>query len=185
MFVPSFLLIKKILLERLGPLLQSFDVGPFYFPPHLLTKGENKTTLLKFTERILHYLKTSKGNTHGYDYKVSLVTTPCNLGGIRYWFACPTCFGRVGVIYLAPGNVHFMCRHCNNLSYHSRNESSPLGILGVTDRKMKKLQSEIKRWTWRGRPTRKVRRLYKLQRKMGMLSPQMSARLERFKARLS
>jgi len=55
MFVPSFLLIKKILLERLGPLLQSFDVGPFYFPPHLLTKGENKTTLLKFTERILHY----------------------------------------------------------------------------------------------------------------------------------
>jgi len=37
------------------PLLQPFHVGPFYFPPHLLTKGENKTTLLKFTERILHY----------------------------------------------------------------------------------------------------------------------------------
>jgi len=42
-------------LERPGPLLQPFPVGPFYFPPHLLTKGENKTTLLKFTERILHY----------------------------------------------------------------------------------------------------------------------------------
>jgi len=55
LFVPSFLLPKKILLERPGPLLQPFHVGPFYFPPHLLTKGENKTTLLKFTERILHY----------------------------------------------------------------------------------------------------------------------------------
>ena len=134
--------------------------------------------------RLTYTLGDSKGNMRDYDYQVSLVTTPCNLGGIRYWFACPTCFGRVGVIYLAPGNVHFMCRHCNDLSYHSRNESNVFGILGVTDRKMKKLRSEIKRWTWRGRPTRKVRRLYKLQRKMGMLSPQMSARLERFKARL-
>ncbi len=55
MFVPSFLLVKKLLLEQLGPLLKGFHVGPFYFPPHLLTKGENKTTLLEFTERILHY----------------------------------------------------------------------------------------------------------------------------------
>ena len=35
--------------------MQLCHVGPFYFPPHLLTKGENKTTLLEFTERILHY----------------------------------------------------------------------------------------------------------------------------------
>lgn len=31
--------------------MQGFHVGPFYFPPHLLTKGENKTTLLEFTEK--------------------------------------------------------------------------------------------------------------------------------------
>ena len=135
--------------------------------------------------RLTYTLGDSKGNTRDYDYQVSLVTTPCNLGGIRYWFACPSCYGRVGVIYLAPGGVHFMCRHCNNLSYNSRNESNVFGKLGVTDRKIEKLRSEIKRWTWRGRPTRKVRRLLALQRKMGMFSVQTSAWFDRFKARLS
>ena len=23
------------------------------------------------------------------DYKIQLTTTPCNLGGVRYWFICP------------------------------------------------------------------------------------------------
>jgi len=43
-------------LERLDPLLQCPHIRPFYFPPHLLTKGKNRTALIKFTERILHYL---------------------------------------------------------------------------------------------------------------------------------
>ena len=104
---------------------------------------------------------------------------------LRYWFACPACGGRVGGLYLAPGSRYFICRHCNNLSYNSRNESSPFGISGVTDRKMKKLRSEIKRWTWRGRPTRKVRRLRALERKMSIVGGQAMARLERFKARFN
>ena len=122
------------------------------------------------------YKRDAHSPSRDYDYQVSLLTTPCNLGGIRYWFACPTCLGRVGVIYLAPGDIHFRCRPCNNLSYHSRNESSPFGILGVTERKIEKLRSEIKRWTWRGRPTRKVRRLRAPERKMGMLSVQADLR---------
>ena len=126
-----------------------------------------------------------EGNITHYNTEASLVTTPCNLGGFRYWFACPMCWRRVGGLYIAPGERSFMCRHCNSLSYHSRNESNVFGILGITDRKMKKLQSEIKRWTWRGRPTRKVRRLLALQRKTGILSPQASACFDRFKARLS
>ena len=42
--------------------LHPFRIGPFYFPPHLLTKGENKTTLLKFTEITLHYRSVSPAN---------------------------------------------------------------------------------------------------------------------------
>jgi hypothetical protein len=76
MFVPSFLLAKKILLERLGPLLQPFDVGPFYFPPHLLTKGENKTTLLEFTERILHYHPPKTGYTSGNQKYEEMICPP-------------------------------------------------------------------------------------------------------------
>ena len=134
--------------------------------------------------RFTYSLSDREGNVTPYDSKVDLVTTPCNLGGVRYWFICPECFKRVGGLYLAPGERYFKCRKCNNLTYHSRNRCV-LAVFGHTSRQIKKLQSEIKRWTWRGRPTRKVRRLYKLQWKMGILSPQISAQFERSKARLS
>jgi hypothetical protein len=134
--------------------------------------------------RLIYAVTDREGNRTDYDYEVSLVTTPCNFGGVRYWFCCPLCHRRVGVLYLAPGDVRFRCRHCNNLSYHSRNESSPFAILGVTDRKIKKLRPQIKRWTWRGRPTRKVRRLRALERKMGMLSGPIRAQMEKLEAKL-
>ena len=134
---------------------------------------------------ILMYSVTDReGKKTDYKDEVSLVTTPCNFGGVRYWFGCPSCGRRVGVLYLAPGDVYFRCRHCNNLSYHSRNNCSTAKF-GVTSREIDKLRSEIKRWTWRGRPTRKVRRLHALERKMRILSGPVMARMEKLKARLS
>ncbi len=133
--------------------------------------------------RLIYSVTDREGNKTDYDYKVSLVTTPCNFGGVRYWFACPDCWERVGVLYLAPGDVYFRCRHCNNLSYWSRNNSG-LEKWGHTSREIDKLRSEIKRWTWRGRPTRKVRRLQALERKMGILSGPIETQMEKFKARL-
>ena len=133
---------------------------------------------------ILIYTITDRdGNETDYNYAVSLVTTPCNFGGVRYWFGCPSCGRRVAVLYLAPGDVYFRCRHCNNLSYHSRNNGSTARF-GVIGREIDKLRSEIKRWTWQGRPTRKVRRLQALERKMRVLSGVVSARIERLTARL-
>ena len=133
--------------------------------------------------RLIYSVTDREGKRTDYDYEVSLVTTPCNLGGVRYWFGCPSCGRRVGVLYLAPGDVYFRCRHCNNLSYHSRN-NCPLEKFGVTSRQIDKLRSEIKRWTWRGRPTRKVRRLHALEQKMRILSGPIRARMEKFEARL-
>ena len=127
----------------------------------------------------------AEGKVTPYDTEVSLVTTPCNLGGVRYWFTCPACSRRVGGLYIAPGDYYFMCRHCANLTYNSRNRSSLFAVFGHTSRQMDKLRSEIKRWAWQGRPTRKVRRLYALQHKMYPLSVQASAWMDRFKARLS
>lgn len=135
--------------------------------------------------RFTYSITDREGNSTPYDFEVRLIKTPCNYGGIRYWFACPACGRRVGGLYLAPGDRRFKCRQCNNLSYNSRNESSPFGIMGVIDRKIKKLRSEIKRWTWRGRPTRKVRKLQALERKMGVLGGQANARTERLMARFS
>jgi pyruvate-formate lyase-activating enzyme len=124
-----------------------------------------------------------QGNKIDCDYEVSLVTTPCYYGGVRYWFSCSSCGRRVAVLYLAPGGVYFRCRHCNNLSYWSRNRCT-LESFGHIDREIEKLRSEIKRRTWRGRPTRKVRRLYALERKMGILSGPIMAQMEKSKARL-
>ena len=51
----------------------------------------------------------SSGEKTDYDYKVQLITTPCNLGGVRYWFICPLnkngvyCGRRVAKLYKAPG----------------------------------------------------------------------------------
>ena len=134
--------------------------------------------------RLIYSVTDKEGNKTDYDYQISLVTTPCNLGGVRHWFGCPSCGRRVGVLYLVPGDVYFRCRHCNNLSYWSRNRC-PLESFGHTSRQIDELRSQIKRWTWRGRPTRKVRRLQALEQKMRMLSGPIMARMEKFKARLS
>lgn len=133
--------------------------------------------------RLIYSVTDREGKRTDYDYQVSLVTTPCNFGGVRYWFGCPSCGRRVGVLYLAPGDVYFRCRNCNNLSYNSRNRCT-LEEFGHTSREIDELRSQIKRWTWRGRPTRKVRRLQALERKMGVLSGPIMAQMEKFEARL-
>ncbi len=124
------------------------------------------------------------GSKQDYDYRIGLVKTPCHLGGVRYWFSCPQCGRRVGKLYRKPLGEMYFCRICNDLTYQSRNACCTTA-LGVAERQAKKLRGELKRWTYRGRPTRKVRRLQALERKMQMLSGPVMARFEKLKARIS
>jgi hypothetical protein len=112
-----------------------------------------------------------------YDYKISLTTTPCNFGGVRYWFICPIskngvyCGRRTGTLYLASSGNYFGCRHCYDLSYESRNESrlgrfGNIGYTIVTERKIEELDNQIKRWTYKGKPTKKARKLQALKAKV-------------------
>ena len=79
----------------------------------------------------LYYTQTSAWTQEktDVDYKVPIVTAPCNFGGYRYWFICPLtangryCGRRVGKLYLAPGSRYFACRHCHDLTYRSSQES--------------------------------------------------------------
>jgi len=120
----------------------------------------------------------SSGEKTDYDYKVALTTTPCNFGGVRYWFICPLftngvyCGRRVAKLYKAPGAKYFGCRHCYNLSYESRNECrlgrfGQLGYVLKAERQVQELREKVKRWTYRGRPTRKVRRINAITKRMG------------------
>lgn len=169
-------------LRKRGMLLSGETTGKMSWTSSM--RGTSTTLLLLVDVAdepfaLLMYSVTDReGNKTDYNDKVSLVTTPCNYGGERYWFSCPDCWSPVAVLYLAPGDVRFRCRHCNNLSYNSRNRCM-IGEFGHTSRQIDALRSEIKRWTWRGRPTRKVRRLHALERKMRALSGPVMARTEK------
>jgi hypothetical protein len=110
------------------------------------------------------------GEKTDYDYKIPLVTEPCHFGGVRYWFICPLsrngvpCGRRAGTLFLSPGSKYFGCRHCHDLSYESRNECrlgrfGGLGYVLKAERQIEELEEKVKRRAWRGRPTRKVRRI--------------------------
>jgi hypothetical protein len=133
--------------------------------------GENHT---RFQYTHIH---RSTGEKTECDYKVQLVTTPCHLGGVRWWFICPLskngvyCGRRVGKLYLPPGGKYYGCRHCYGLSYESRNEPrhgrfAYMGRYMALDRQMEKLREKTNRWTYRGRPTRKARRLQMLEARL-------------------
>lgn len=51
---------------------------------------------------------------------ISLTTSRTAFGGTRYWFSCPSCTARVGVIHVHPLTQQLGCRRCLNLEYRKR-----------------------------------------------------------------
>lgn len=82
----------------------------------------NAENLLRI--RLKYAVTKSSGKKNECEYDISLTTTPLPWGGLRYWYLCPNvrCGLRVNVLYLAPGGDYFACRHCQRLSYRSRQE---------------------------------------------------------------
>jgi hypothetical protein len=114
------------------------------------------------------------GSKQDYDYRIGLVKTPCHLGGVRYWFCCPQCGRRVAKLYRKPMGEMYLCRICNNLSYESRNESrlgrwGQIGHFLVAERQMRELEEKIKRRHYAGKPTRRYRRVLKLQHRLNSI----------------
>lgn len=78
--------------------------------------------------RLIYTVTNSVPETRDVDSVIPLVTTPCNFGGVRYWFICPLtvngreCNRRVAKLYLPPSGIYFGCRHCYNLTYRSCRE---------------------------------------------------------------
>ncbi len=63
------------------------------------------------------------GQKESIQDRIDIDSTPCNFGGVRYWFVCPSCGRRAGKIHLAPGRRHFLCRNCSDPTYRSCQES--------------------------------------------------------------
>lgn len=118
------------------------------------TNGEKDKEYPNYFSKYVRFIYTStkeNGEETNYDYKVYLGTTPCYYGGKRYWFFCPRCTERVGVLYLV--RDYFTCRHCYNLTYESRN----CGYSIVSYTKLGRLRKEIRKTHYRGKLTRKYK----------------------------
>jgi hypothetical protein len=99
--------------------------------------------------------------------KTRLLSTPCHFGGERYWFSCYSCSKRVGIVYFPPGAPFFLCRHCCNLSYQSRNTSGKRGKWAHLEAMfaMDDAEEAVKNKFYAGKPTRRYRKYLKLQRR--------------------
>lgn len=68
---------------------------------------------------------------------VPIVTTRCNFGSSRPWFACPLCRERVAILYLRRGG--FYCRPCAKVGYYSQSEDA----CGRAWRKQRKAEAKL------------------------------------------
>jgi hypothetical protein len=115
--------------------------------------------------------RKGKTDEESINYKIRLAKTPCRLGGFRYWFVCPGlsngmfCGRRCAVLYSS--KKYYVCRKCNSLLYDSQFETRLArfdpGFRFIKYEAMaEKLMKELKRRTYRGRPTKKMRRIERL-----------------------
>lgn len=99
------------------------------------------------------------------DHKYPILTTPCNYGGVRYWFRCSVyrngvyCGRRVSKLYKGGGSHYFACRHCFDLTYSSRIDGYSYCFPDI-----EKQKERIKRYYYNGKPTRKYRSLMRMER---------------------
>lgn len=129
-------------------------------------------------EKFIHIV--TAGHTRVINQRVYLTNTPCNYGGLRYWFICP-CQKRVRIIYLSPHPMldYFGCRHCLNLTYYSRNEPKhPFYRIIKLDQEADKLGKTMRRGYWDGKPTRKHRRILKMDEQIKLLRSALDTKLE-------
>jgi hypothetical protein len=96
----------------------------------------------------------------GVTHDIELITTPCFFGRHRYWFRCPGCQKRVGVLY--KGSKNFSCRTCNHLVYQSQ-QRTHTGFFGIFDRYLcgdwEIMEEKLRVKYWHGKPTRRYQHL--------------------------
>ncbi|MDD5129733.1 MAG: hypothetical protein PHS66_01580 [Candidatus Omnitrophica bacterium] len=154
-----------ILSLKLNDFLEASDFGIIDIPYngevfkngiHIVVSFINKNDpFLDFYYSILQ----PNGEYQNFEYRVDLVATSCNYGGVRYWFKCPLsilgCDRRVGVLYRV-GN-YFGCRNCFDLAYESSRLSGiykKFGVINVPE--LIKQAASFKRWCYKGKPTKKL-----------------------------
>lgn len=102
----------KILLN----LLNDLDMGKLATTSSL--SDYPKISIKSYKDRLGQHAKAISMNYQfngkPYAYDVGITTSSCHYGNYRYWFICPHCSKRVGVLYCAG---LYVCRHCIKANY--------------------------------------------------------------------
>ncbi len=131
----------------------------------------------------IHYTQTDRDTDEktDFDYKIPLLSTPCEYGGKRYWFRCPFfksgayCGRRVGVLY--KNGDYFACRHCQHITYASRNLSGLYkGFVSMPD--LDEQEARVKRTHYAGKPTKQYKKLLRMERRFTLSTATMLEKLE-------
>jgi len=94
--------------------MRTNDFGKKY-----LTEQCQKIRLSDFIEKTRKQIKEAmlQSFIEAEGCNIPLITSKTGFGGSRYWFSCPTCHKRVGVLFKHPANQILGCRQCLRLDY--------------------------------------------------------------------
>lgn len=94
-------------------------MSPNDFGRKFIVEECGKIKLTNFLKQFRGSLKEAVLNSaiEAMGIKIEMTTSQTGYGGIRYWFKCPFCRSRVGVLFRHPLTQAIGCRICLNLSY--------------------------------------------------------------------
>lgn len=89
------------------------------FGKNLLVEECQQVSIKTFVKNAKAKLKEAllRAELQHQNVDIKISTSLVNRNGIRYWFECPLCKRRAGVIYVHPIANNLGCRICFNLKY--------------------------------------------------------------------
>lgn len=136
--------------------------------PDLMAEIRYKDDIISYVStsiRYKNYIQVSFPNS-AIRQDIKLTTTPCYIPGKRMWFECPHCRRRCGTLYLSELG-YFSCRLCLSLGYESQRKNYRKKSYDFLNRfenyfKAIELTDRLKRFSYSGRPTTKMKKVDKL-----------------------
>lgn len=98
-------------------LINPYDLGEFQ-----LIDGALKISIDELVDRVKKELKIRllQAKIEALGIEVSLTTSKTRFNGDRFWFLCPICYIKVGVLYKHPLQDILGCRNCLELKYRKQ-----------------------------------------------------------------
>jgi len=114
-----------LLLERTSSSIIIKTMSPNDFGKKYLTEQCQKIKITDFVRESTSQLKETLINAslEAEGYVLLLSRSKTGFGGTRFWFSCPICNQRVGVLYRHPVSQILGCRRCLRLDYRKHRYS--------------------------------------------------------------